>query len=492
MKKFLFLILILVWVSIFSMCGPPKTIAIKSPAGGEEWGVGIHTIEWSYLGNMSSFDIELIKPDETTMEIATDVEGSNNAGSYEWGIPLDQLEENSGYRIEISSGPVSEVSNEFSITSANWSKVADESELYQDFYQAVYNSDTGFNYEPRGIATAKVAPLGNNRFLAINFVVDTVRPSNPAATVIFSNSMMYYDGTQWVDDFWTHNTDLGSEPRANIAPIDTDTAIVFGGTDYPTSQDEVDKLSSFVAGDSALTEITNAGGTPPSARQEAIVTYCGSNKALVTLGFVRSGTTTVNIQLTSALFNYSTNSWEAASNISSDYSGLAMASAYAGGNKVVIYGGYGSGVSGTEVFNRTILYDADTDTFTELNIDPNPGPLAYASMTYIGSDDNGGVVLLFGGFDSIDFDDTGVGDTVSNKTWILRNDGTNWIWEELPTQEELTPRASSILYSNGDGTATLIGGRFDLKTSDEYDQQQPFEKDEWRFSFDETTNNELP
>ncbi len=492
MRKLFLFMSILLLASIFAFCNPGGSISIKVPAGGEIWGPGIHTIEWRYLGDLSSFDIHLIHPDDNESEIATDVEGADNDGSYDWDLP-ETLETTDGYKIKVSSGEISDTSEEFAIGETNWTKVADESELYLDFYDAVYNSDTGFNYTPRGIATAKVAPLGNDKFLAINFVVDTPTSTAPAgSTVIFSNSMMYYDGTQWVDGFWTHNTDLGSEPRANITPIDTATAIVFGGTDYPNpDQPEVNKLSVFEDGDSALTEITDATGTVPVERQEAVVTYCGSNKALVTLGFQRESGATVNIQLTSALYNYTTNAWEEAAPIS-DYASLAQASAYAGGNKVIIYGGYGSSGGSTEIYDRTILYDASSNTFTELSIDPNPGPLAYPSMTYIGSDDNGPVILLFGGFSEIDFDDTGSGDTVTNKTWILKNDGTDWIWQELPTPAGLTPRATSILYSTGDGVATLIGGRFDLKANDEYDQQEPFATDEWTFSYGDVTNNELP
>ncbi len=485
-RLFIITFIIVIFIMFISCPSIPtdKITVIKPEAGSVFTQETSMEIQWTYNGELTSFDIKLVNPDTTEVDIQTGITATASPMTHNWTIPAS-VSEGSGYKIKVISGTVSGLSGSFSVGETKWTKVADTSELYTVFYNSVHNSSV-YAFEPRGIGSAKTTHIGNGKFFAMNFITDTPTPQQTSgSTTIFSKSLEYFNGTNWVNGFWTHNADSGCQAYAGLSYAGSNQAIMFGGAVFGTTT-PTQNLFRLIDNTIPATQITNATGTAVSERHDPLMAYVGGNKVLITLGYTPGETEgTVYIQLTSGIYNNSTNAWSAAANFASPLEPrLAASISYAGGTQAVIYGGDGN----ADLLSDTIIYDSSTDTFTQLNLTVNPGPLAYYSMCYIGSDTNGGVVLLFGGATNL----TEGSQAFTNKTWILRKNSTgDWYWEEQIPNPELTARASSILISSGNGKARLIGGRFDFLLASQYASQIPFAKDEWEFDLGETLTNEM-
>lgn len=88
-----------------SFTGPPPTLTVTAPNGGEVWPGGTtHTISWSYTGNPgAAVKIELLKGGvlNSTLTASTSV-GSSGSGAFSWNIPAGQAT-GSDYQVRVSS-----------------------------------------------------------------------------------------------------------------------------------------------------------------------------------------------------------------------------------------------------------------------------------------------------------------------------------------------------------------------------------------------------
>lgn len=353
-----------------------------------------------------------------------------------------------------------------------WTEIDSDSPLFTAFNDTIASS----NWTSLGISGAETAYLGGGKNVTVNIV------SYEDDIYSYTSSLLYYDGTDWSGQDYPGYNEGNLMGYAGIAYVDADTAIMFGGNSAASGSDPVasNQLAVYSAPDlTGVTPITDATGTTPSARFNPIVEYAGSNKVLVIFGDDGS-----SIASDAGLYNHTSNEWETVA----DFTGtprIGAMSAYAGGNKVVLFGGVDNS---DNTLSDTWIYDSSANTWSELQPATNPGGLVYASMKYIGSNDNGGVIVLFGGATSIDADGNA---EISDKTWVLSNDGTDWNWVEYDTPSSLDGRLDSIAYSSETGKLRIVGGRFDLKKFE--DNPDEFETDEWEFDYtgEETLTNEL-
>lgn len=200
--------------------------------------------------------------------------------------------------------------------------------------------------------------------------------------------------------------------RPAMARIDEGKAILFGGT--PDESIVLNDTWEYDTSNHTWSEITISGDVP-QGRVEHVMAYAGGTKIVMFGG----GDAKVAETLFSGTWEYesSAETWTKYS-ISGPNPNRASAMAYAGGNKVVSFGGFtDSGI------NETWDYDAATHTWTKPNITgTTPSDRCCHAMAYAG----GNKVVMFGG-------DTGSWtESVSEGTaWIY--DAENHTWSENNT-----------------------------------------------------------
>ncbi len=117
MKKLLLILLAVLALITFVACPPKSPITITSPQTGDNVTLDqVFQIKWKYTDELTTFNIALIKLDQTEEPIATGLTPTGGNGTYDW-TPTGYTE-GSGYKIKITSGEESATSGAFSLVAA--------------------------------------------------------------------------------------------------------------------------------------------------------------------------------------------------------------------------------------------------------------------------------------------------------------------------------------------------------------------------------------
>ncbi|MEN8116708.1 MAG: kelch repeat-containing protein [Bacteroidota bacterium] len=282
--------------------------------------------------------------------------------------------------------------------------------------------------QPAGRGYGEMAPLGNGK--ALIFGGNTERYSGN----VDDNTWVYDTET----DAWTDMAPTGDVPplrgRHGMAYAGDDKAIVFGGQSDAAASGFLGDTWIYDLSDNAWTQSASA----PAAlyeRMEPAMAYIGDDKILMFAGNDAAGDMN-----DTWVYDVSDDTWTElfALGAAGQPSAMIAAMAYAGDDKVLLYGKQ----------SETWVYDLSDNTWTEMTTTNTPGVDGHG-MAYLG-DEN---VLLYGGYNA-EF-------ARESKTWIYNLEANTWI-EETP---ETTPPTGNFIVTmcetsvNGSSNIVCFGGR---------------------------------
>ena len=231
--------------------------------------------------------------------------------------------------------------------------------------------------------------------------------------------------------YWTTKSPVSNPgPRQYFAMAyaGEDRALLFGG--YAPGRGAIGETWLYDLSEDSWTQIIPQGDSPRGGEYPAMA-WAGDDKVVL---FGGGGTDQTWV------FDVSEAAWTRKSPSSHPYAGYGHSMAWAGGDKVVAFGA----VYSWPGYESTWVYDLSDDQWQEIVPVPDPDPRYGTTMAWAGEDR----VLLFGGsLQSGSF---------NGETWIYDSSDQTWTQQTLmPTPG---PRGFAQMADLGDGRVVLQGG----------------------------------